>query len=146
MSGFLKRGRCWPPGFFPMAMFLVYLILSCPLEAQQLPEISRKIDPFYLKLFEEGLDAFNQGNFEEAFESLKISSFGFLDEPDLLSEAFVYLTLSAYNLKKTDQVEYYLREMSRFKLNNRIPGSRLPKEVKEQFARVQSKFKNSLTG
>lgn len=131
-------------------LLLIFCLLS--LLAGNLPSAgqtvvqSPRIDPFYLRLFDEGLSSFNRGDFEEAFENLKIAAFGLLDEPDLLGEAFVYLTLSAYNLKKTDQVEYYLREISRFKLNNRIRGSRLPEKIKDQFARIQSSFKNGLTG
>ncbi|MCR4395222.1 MAG: hypothetical protein NUW07_00635 [Candidatus Saccharicenans sp.] len=135
---------------FPLLIFLtVCLVLTLSGTGPQLQPVSShspQVDPFYLKLFEDGLTAFNRGDFEEAFQNLKIAAFGFLDETDLLGETFVYLTLSAYNLKKTDQVQYYLKEISRFKLNNRITGSRLPKEIKDQFARIQSSFKNGLTG
>ncbi len=125
---------------------LLAILAGNQLPAQQVAAGSSQVDPFYLRLFDDGLAAFNRGDFEEAFESLKIAAFGLLDEPDLLGEAFVYLTLSAYNLKKTEQVEYYLREISRFKLNNRIRSSRLPEKIKDQFARIQSSFKNGLTG
>ncbi|MCX8161064.1 MAG: hypothetical protein N3G18_09075 [Candidatus Saccharicenans sp.] len=125
---------------------LATILVGNALPNQQGSARSPQVDPFYLRLFDDGLAAFNRGDFEEAFENLKIAAFGLLDEPDLLGEAFVYLTLSAYNLKKTDQVEYYLREISRFKLNNRIRSSKLPEKIKDQFARVQSSFKNGLTG
>ena len=115
--------------------------------AQEASKNIWQVDPFYLKQFEEGLQAFNLNEFEEAFQSFKIAAFGLLDEPDLLGEALVYLTLCAYNLKKPDQVEYYLKEISRFKLADRIPAnSRLPGKIKEQFARIQSQYKNGLTG
>lgn len=142
------------PAFYSK-LFLPVLLMSClvsisagstPLQGQQATVRPPQVDPFYLRLFDNGLSAFNRGEFEEAFQNLKIAAFGLLDEPDLLGEAFVYLTLSAYNLKKTDQVEHYLREISRFKLNNRIRDSRLPQKVKEQFAKIQSSFKNGLTG
>ncbi len=138
---------------FRLRMVLQILLISCLVlilsgstwQNQQTP-VSPQVDPFYLRLFDEGLDAFNRGDFQEAFENLKIAAFGLLNEPDLLGEAFVYLTLSAYNLKKTDQVEYYLREISRFKLNNRIRSSKLPEKIKDQFARIQSSVKNGLNG
>ncbi len=125
---------------------LASILVGITLAGQQATVSPPQVDPFYLRLFDDGLAAFNRNDFEEAFENLKIAAFGLMDEPDLLGEAFVYLTLSAYNLKKTDQVEYYLREISRFKLNNRIRSSRLPDKIKDQFARIQSSFKNSLTG
>ncbi len=134
---------------FPQILLMLFLASILVGEArpeQQATGRPPQVDPFYLRLFDDGLAAFNRNDFEEAFENLKIAAFGLLDEPDLLGEAYVYLTLSAYNLKKTDQVEYYLREISRFKLNSRIRSSRLPEKVKDQFAKIQSSFKNGLTG
>jgi len=130
-----------------LASTILFLVINAnSLLSQEKVNNKIQVDPFYLKLFDEGLLAFNRGEFEEAFQSLKIAAFGLLDEPDLLGEAFVYLTVCAYNLKREDQVEYYLKEIARFKLNNRILGSRLPKTVKEQFARIQTSFKNGLPG
>lgn len=129
-----------------LTAFFIMLLAGTTHQSQQVSPPYQQVDPFYLKLYEEGLNAFNLGDFEEAFQNLKIAAFGFLDEPDLLGETFVYLTLSAYNLKNADQVEYYLKEISRFKLHNRIAKSRLPKEIKDQFARIQSSFKNGLIG
>ena len=145
MSSLLDINRRMFPRILLIAC-LLSMLTAKTLPIQQAVVHPPQVDPFYLRLFDEGLSAFNRGDFEEAFENLKIAAFGLLDEPDLLGEAFVYLTLSAYNLKKTDQVEHYLREISRFKLNNRIRGSRLPEKIKDQFARIQSSFKNSLTG
>lgn len=129
-----------------LMLFLASILVGEARPEQQATGRPPQVDPFYLRLFDDGLAAFNRNDFEEAFENLKIAAFGLLDEPDLLGEAYVYLILSAYNLKKTDQVEYYLREISRFKLNNRIRSSRLPEKVKDQFAKIQSSFKNGLTG
>ncbi|MGB9893786.1 MAG: hypothetical protein ACPLRA_05185 [Candidatus Saccharicenans sp.] len=142
-----------PTGFQKHCLLAALIVCTClimvtetSLLAQEKESPRFKVDPFYLKLFDEGLLAFNRGDFEEAFQNLKIAAFGLLDEPDLLGQAFVYLTVCAYNLKKEDQVEFYLKEIARFKLNNRISGSRLPKEIKEQFGKIQASFKNGLPG
>ncbi|MBC7362887.1 MAG: hypothetical protein H5U06_11525 [Candidatus Aminicenantes bacterium] len=127
-------------------MIFLFLVANAGVSTQEFQNRVLKVDPFYLKLFDEGKLAFNRGDFEEAFQNFKIAAFGFLDEPDLLGEAFVYLTVSAYNLKRYDQVEHYLKEISRFKLNNRISSSNLPKELKETFNKIQANFKNGLTG
>jgi len=145
MSRALNFSRWMLPRVLLISCLVSILAGNTP-PAQQAVVHSPQVDPFYLRLFDDGLAAFNRDDFEEAFGNLKIAAFGLLDEPDLLGEAFVYLTLSAYNLKKTDQVEYYLRELSRFKLNDRIRSSRLPEKIKDQFARIQSSFKNGLTG
>lgn len=128
------------------AIIFLFFTGESSLLAQESQTRALKVDPFYLKVFEEAKLAFNRGEFEEAFQNIKIAAFGLLDEPDLLGEAFVYLTVSAYNLKRIDQVEHYLKEISRFKLNARISSSRLPKELKEQFDKIQSTFKNGVTG
>lgn len=128
-------------------LVFIFLISKTPLLAQVEQDKILKIDPFYLKLFDEGKLAFNRGDFEEAFQNFKIAAFGLLDEPDLLGEAFVYLTVSAYNLKKYDQVEHYLKEIARFKLNSRISRSTLPEDVKEKFNQIQTVFtKNGFKG
>jgi len=128
----------------PVIIFLT--ITGKPVLPIQLSPEAPQVDPFYLRLFDEGRQAFNQGNYEEAFQSLKIAAFGFLDEPDLLGEAFVYLTLCAYKLKNPDQVEYYLKETSRFKLKDRISSFSLPKEIKDLYAKIQAEFKDKVSG
>jgi len=128
-------------------IFLFCLIFSLkPSFPQEISANTSSIDPFYLRLFDEGKLAFNQGNMEEAFNNFKLAAFGFLDAPELLGEALVYLTVTAYNLKRNDLVEYYLKEISRFKLNNKIPDSKLPPEIRKQFAKIQSDLKNGLKG
>lgn len=129
-----------------LAIIFLFIPAEMRLQAQQFQPTASNVDPFYLNLFEEAKLAFNKGRFEEAFQDFKIAAFGFLDEPDLLSEAFVYLTISAYNLQRIDQVEYYLKEISRFRLNTRITSSSLPEELKEQFNRIRSAFKNGVSG
>lgn len=134
---------------FPLIFLTAILFLRLggkPLLSSQLSPGAPQVDPFYLRLFDEGMRAFNQGEYEEAAQSLKIAAFGLLDEPDFLGEAFVYLTLCAYKLKKPDQVEYYLKEISRFKLSDRIHRSKLPKEIKDLLAKIQAEFKNGVTG
>ncbi|HEK86603.1 MAG: hypothetical protein ACPLZD_05790 [Candidatus Saccharicenans sp.] len=131
------------------ALFLVIIFsLFLPgniLPAQQIKSPNSQVDPFYLRLFDEGQQAFRRGEMEEALEDFKLAAFGFLDAPDLLGKTLVYLTVTAYNLKKNDLVEHYLKEITRLKLNKKILDSNLPSELKEQFAKIQSTF-NGLNG
>jgi|GEM_PF-605385 len=122
-------------------LILVLSLVSPDLPAQQKPSVKLKVDPFYLQLFEDAKQSFNAGDYETAFQNFKLAAFGFLDEPDLLGEAFVYLTVTAYNLKKEDQVTHYLKEIMRFRLTNRISASPLPSELKKKFEKIQSDFK-----
>lgn len=128
--------------------FVLLLLFAFTLEltAQQKQPPKLKVDPFYLKLFEEAKQAFNQGDYENAFQTFKLAAFGFLDEPDLLGEALVYLTVTAYNLKIEDQVAYYLKEIMRFKLTNRISAAPLPPDLKKKFEKIQADHKIASNG
>jgi len=131
---------------FCFIFFMVLFFFSQSLPARQKSPVKLKVDPFYLQLFEEGKQSFNHGDYENAFQSLKLAAFGFLDEPDLLGEALVYLTVTAYNLKRDDQVAYYLKEIMRFKLTNRISASPLPPDLKKKFEKIQADFKTTSNG
>ncbi len=135
----------------PKIVFLLLLVLlisslAPDLRAQEKQVNKPRIDPFYLKLFEEAKHSFYMGDFETAFQNFKLAAFGFLDEPDLLGEALVYLTVTAYNLNKDDQVTHYLKEIMRFKLSNRISASPLPPELKKKFEKIQADFRVSNNG
>jgi len=104
------------------------------------------IDPFYLKVFEEAKINFDRGDYKKAFENFKIAAFGLLDEPDLLGQAYVYLTVSAYQLGKNDEVERYLEQISRLKLFPRISSSSLPQAVKDKFKEICDTYKVLISG
>lgn len=135
----------------PKIAFLLILVLfisslAPDLTAQEKQVNNPKIDPFYLKLFEEAKHSFSMGDFETAFQNFRLAAFGFLDAPDLLGEALVYLTVTAYNLKKDDQVTHYLKEIMRFKLSSRISASPLPPDLKKKFEKIQADFRISNNG
>jgi hypothetical protein len=138
-------------GLFLFVMVSLSIILlaggSTQLVAQSTPP-GRQLatDPFYLKVFEEARANFDRGNYKKAFEDFKIAAFGLLDEPDLLGQAYVYLTVSAYQLGQADQVEHYLDQISRLKLFGRISASALPKEVKDKFKEICESHKLLISG
>ncbi|MDD8020657.1 MAG: hypothetical protein PHU81_05680 [Acidobacteriota bacterium] len=104
------------------------------------------VDPFYLKVFNEAKSAFQQGNYQQAFENFKIAAFGMLDEPDLLGQTYVYLAVAADQLGKDDQVEHYLQQISHFKLLRQITASSLPEEVKDRFKQICGSYKILISG
>jgi tetratricopeptide (TPR) repeat protein len=111
-----------------------------------LPGRQPVIDPFYLKVFEEAKMHFDRGDYKKAFENFKIAAFGLLDEPDLLGQAYAYLTVSAYQLGKADEVEHYLEQIARLKLFPRISSSSLPQEVKDKFKEICDTYKVLISG
>jgi len=139
------RIREWSFGFC-FIVFIIFSLFSQGLPAQQKSPVKLKVDPFYLQLFEEGKSSFNNGDYENAFQSLKLAAFGFLDEPDLLGEALVYLTVTAFNLKRDDEVNHCLKEIQRFNLANRISASALPADLKKKFEKIQADYKIASNG
>jgi hypothetical protein len=51
-------------------------------------------DPFYERLLREGTAAYNRADYATAIEDLKTAAFGFLEEPELLSQALCLLGVS----------------------------------------------------
>jgi hypothetical protein len=129
-------------------LFIVFLAGNSGKLAAQSTSTGRQpvIDPFYLKVFEEASANFSRGDYKKAFENFKIAAFGLLDEPDLLGQAYAYITVSAHQLGKIEQVEYYLEQISRLKLFPRISTSSLPKEVKDKFKEICDSYKVLISG
>ena len=73
----------WPWGLFICIGLLSSLV--APLQAA---------DPFYTDLKSAGMRAYDRGDYDSALRDLRIASFGFLDEPDLLAEALTYLAMA----------------------------------------------------
>lgn len=144
----MARRQRAPVLFILMSLSIILLAgVSAKLAAQSIPAGNQLVtDPFYLKVFEEARANFNRGDYKKAFENFKIAAFGLLDEPDLLGQAYVYLTVSAYQLGQADQVEHYLDQISRLKLFGRISASTLPKEVKDKFKEICDSYKILTSG
>lgn len=51
-------------------------------------------DPFYLRLLRDGTDAYNRRDYTTAARQLRLACFGLLDEPELLADGLVRLSLA----------------------------------------------------
>ena len=58
-----------------------------------------QVDPFYIKLLEDGKKAYRAGKYDEAIENLKIAEFGLMEERELLREVYVYKALAYFKKK-----------------------------------------------
>lgn len=70
-----------------------------PLAAGQAQE-TVAVDPFYLKLFEDGKILYLQGRFQEAVDTLKVASFGLIDARDRLLECYIYLSTGYLKIRR----------------------------------------------
>lgn len=103
------------------------------LPAGQVTQDAARIDPFYLRQFQDGKDFYAQGRFEEAAGVLKIASFGLADAPDLLLECLVYLTVSHLGAGDAAAARRCYDEVARLKLEERLTSITLPAEVRDKY-------------
>ena len=55
---------------------------------------AKAADPFYARLVEDGIRAFDRGDYPTAAKDLKLGCFGWLEEPNGLARCLVYLAVS----------------------------------------------------
>lgn len=116
---------------FPILFSFILNSGPVHLFSQTLPE-----DPFYYKLLEEGKFAFKEENWKEAIENLKIASFGFLDNKTLLTECYIYLALSYYNLKDIESVKFYVNEIEKLEPSDLFKENLISKELVSRYQEV----------
>jgi len=56
--------------------------------------VAAPVDPFYVQLLERGVYAYQQGDMEQAAETLRLAVFGLLDHPPRLTFGLAYLALA----------------------------------------------------
>ncbi len=97
-----------PTSSRPHALILTGLLAGCwlvaaPSTAQRPPAgeargtattASQRIDSFYLELYRQGTQGLGEGRFRRAAEDLRLACFGMLDEPVLLGECLVRLSVA----------------------------------------------------
>jgi len=69
---------------------------------------AQAIDPFYLKLFQDGEASFRARNFAEAAKDLEVAVFGLAADRMKAAKAYIYLSLSYSALKNRDLCRQFL--------------------------------------
>ena len=103
-------------------------------------EVSAQVDPFYLRLLEEGKSLFAQNKLAEAVENLEIAAFGLIEERPRLLEAYVYLVISHYRLRQVSRAAYFTSEIERLNLKPEFDRANLPAELYNQFLEMESRL------
>ena len=129
---------------FATACAGILLVLSVVPRA--IPQVTEQVDPFYLRLFEDGKFLCQNGKFAEAVQSFEIAAFGFLDTPAKLLESYLYLEVCHFQTKNVGKAKYYNDEIKRLKLEDQISSLSLPalltnkhREIAAYFGRLEAK-------
>jgi|GEM_PF-2048148 len=101
-------------------------------------EVSSQVDPFYLRLLEEGKSLFAQNKLAEAVKNLEIAAFGLIEERAHLLEAYVYLVISNYRLRQVSRAAYFIAEIERLNLKPEFDRANLSAEFYRQFLETES--------
>ncbi len=94
----MRKKKLWPRGF---ALVLALALAGSPAFPQTAPTQAAqpRIDPFYLKLLQEGEQYYAAQRYADAVKALDVATFGLVEEPKLMAKALGYLSLSHFNLK-----------------------------------------------
>ncbi len=100
-------------------------------------------DPFYGKLYEDGRDAFERGDFEAAAEDFGIASFGCLDNRPRLLMCYMYLAVAHFELKSFDKCKADLDEIRRLDLETQLAAAAPPETLLKRFSEIRGKLQKS---
>lgn len=115
---------------------VIFFFLAIAITVTPSSQESDRVDPFYEKLFSDGIVFFKSGNYPEAVENFEIAFFGFLDHPSKLLECYIYLTVCHFKLKDLEKAKHYLDEIDRLKLRDRLEKLKLPEDLADAFLEV----------
>lgn len=120
---------------------LIFLILvSAAFVPFLQAQITEQVDPFYLKLYEDGKSFFQNGDFAGAVSNFEIAFFGFVDNPPKLLECYIYLEVSYSHLKNADKTKYYYDEIKRLRLQTYLKSLKLPEDLEVKYLELNAAF------
>ncbi|GEM_PF-4619036 len=99
-----------------------------------------QVDPFYIKLFEEGKSLWFRGLTAKAIENMEIAYFGFLKSPDLLLEAGIYLMIAHFEAKNADRAAFFEAKVAELAERERVARLRLPPQVVDKYQEASAYF------
>ena len=140
--------------FSYLFIFIVFSIWPAPslpgLSSQQTEAAQAKppvkadaVDPFYRNLYENGKDAFESGNLQEAVDDFEIAFFGYLDNLPRLLECYMYLAVGHFDLKNFDKCKAALEEIRRLDLETHMATAVPSETLLKRFREVQGKFQKA---
>jgi len=125
---------------FLLAILLPAGLLFSAFPLQEASSQTEEVDPFYLKLSEDGKYFFQNGEYEGAVKNFEVAFFGFIDNPQKRLECYVYLTVAHFKLKNAEKAKYYLDEIRRLKLQEHLASAHLPTDLLDEYTEITSRF------
>jgi outer membrane protein assembly factor BamD (BamD/ComL family) len=136
---------------FVFVAFFLWLVPSLPACSPQQTEAAQEthaakadaVDPFYRNLYENGKDAFESGNVQEAVDDFEIAFFGYLGNLPRLLECYMYLAVGHYDLKNVDKCKADLDEIHRLNLEEHMATAAPSETLLKRFREVQGRFQKA---
>lgn len=97
-----------------------------------------QVDPFYLRLLEEGKTLYGQGKIAEAVKNLEIAAFGLIEDRPRLLEVYVYLVMGYYRLRDIERAAFFLSEIERLDLKPDLSSAKLTPSIYGEFIHTES--------
>lgn len=98
------------------------------------------VDPFYLKVFNEGKQFYARQQYKSALENFKIAEFGLLQDKALLHELYLYSSLSHFKLNQFDDardiLKKYQEKMDIEDISSVTPPEEISLDVKTMFRSI----------
>jgi len=108
--------------------------------AQETDAQTDEVDSFYFKLLDEGKYFFQSGQYDEAIRNFEIAFFGFIDNPGILLECYVHLTVAHANLKNAEKAKDYFDKINRLRLWDDPAAARLPQDLLNEYKAATAHF------
>jgi hypothetical protein len=93
-----------------MPIFFLCVGFFC-LSANENVDTVQDVDPFYIKIFEEGKNYYFDGKFQKALENFKVVEFGLLDEKKILTEVYLFYSLAQFRLERRGEARKILKKL-----------------------------------
>ena len=120
-----------------ITIVLVFIFSSSISLAAQKAE---QIDPFYLKLLQDGKSLYVTGKYAEAIKNFEIAAFGLVEYPSRLLESYIYLAVCHNEIKDTEKSKHYQDEIKNLTLKEYNQDIRLPKSLMDKYNEIDPDF------
>src|SRR5437870_5806212 len=98
-------------------------------------------DEFYDRLFSRGVAQFNEGNYANAYSSLRIAAFGLLEDIRRFEISEIYMTVAAMRLHREGDARMAAqRVVAAERVERRYGSLSLPDAVRKEFEAATSKL------
>ncbi len=85
------------------------IIFCCSVSSHFFGSVRQEVDSFYMRSFDRGKSLYASGNYRDALKKFEVAAFGFTQEKELRTKAFLYSSVCYFHLKNLQESENKLR-------------------------------------